>query len=40
MHFTLKKEATKTAVANVLQQARFDDIITSYNRERPHQGLG
>jgi putative transposase len=38
MHLTLKQEATKPAVANVLQQqARFDAFQTCYNRERPHQ---
>ena len=41
MHLTLKKEATKPAAANVLQQqARFDAFIERYNRERPHQALG
>src|SRR5688572_24323895 len=41
MHLTLKREATKPAAANVLQQqARFDDFITRYNRDRPHQALG
>jgi putative transposase len=41
MHLTFKKEATKPAGANVLQkQARFDDFIAQYNRERPHQALG
>jgi putative transposase len=41
MHLTLKKEATKPAAANVLQQqARFDAFVDQYNRERPHQGLG
>jgi putative transposase len=41
MHLTLKKEATKPAAANVLQQqARFDTFIERYNRERPHQALG
>src|SRR5213593_57675 len=40
MHLTLKKEATKPAAANVLQQqARFDTFIEQYNRERPHQAL-
>ena len=40
MHLTLKKEATKPAAANVLQQqARFDAFVDQYNRERPHQGL-
>ena len=41
MHLTLKKDATKPAAANVLQQqARFDAFIDQYNRERPHQALG
>ena len=41
MHLTLKKEATKPAAANVLQQqARFDAFIECYNQERPHQALG
>jgi putative transposase len=40
MHLTLKKEATKPAAANVLQQqARFDTWMTQYNRDRPHQAL-
>ena len=40
MHLTLKKEATKPAVANVLQQqARFDAFVDQYNHERPHQAL-
>jgi putative transposase len=41
MHLTLKREATKPASANVLQQqARFDAFIDQYNAERPHQALG
>lgn len=41
MHLTLKTEATKPAAANVLQQqARFDEFVDRYNRERPHQALG
>jgi len=41
MHLTLKKEATKPAAANVLQQqARFDTFLTGYNQDRPHQALG
>ncbi len=41
MHLTLKREATKPAGANVLQQqARFDTFVERYNRERPHQALG
>ena len=41
MHLTLKKEATKPAAPNVLQQqAKFDDFIDCYNQERPHQALG
>src|SRR5215468_6995540 len=40
MHLTLKKEATKPAAANILQQqARFDAFVDQYNRERPHQAL-
>jgi putative transposase len=40
MHLTLKKEATKPAAANVLQQqARFDTFIDQFNQERPHQAL-
>jgi putative transposase len=40
MHLTLKTEATRPAAANVLQQqARFDDFLERYNRERPHQAL-
>jgi|TARA_Y100000310_G_scaffold267024_1_gene278792 putative transposase len=41
MHLTLKKEATKPASFNFLQQQeRFDDFIEVYNNERPHQALG
>jgi putative transposase len=40
MHLTLKKEATKPAAANVLQQqARFDAFVDRYNQDRPHQAL-
>jgi putative transposase len=40
MHLTLKKEATKPAAKNFLQQqARFDTFIEHYNHERPHQAL-
>ena len=41
MHLTLKKDATKPAAVNVLQQqARFDTFIEQYNHDRPHQALG
>ena len=41
MHLTLKKEATKPASYNFLQQQeRFDRFIEVYNNERPHQALG
>ena len=41
MHLTLKRDATKPAAANVLQQqARFDDFVTRFNTDRPHQALG
>ena len=40
MHRTLKKEATKPAGLNLLQQQeKFDKFITEYNTERPHQSL-
>jgi putative transposase len=40
MHPTLKKEATKPAAQNFLQQqTKFDDFLDGYNRERPHQAL-
>ena len=41
MHLTLKKEATKPASFNFLQQqGRFDAFQEVYNNERPHQALG
>ena len=41
MHLTLKKEATKPAAENFLQQQeRFDRFIGEFNFERPHQALG
>ena len=40
MHLTLKKEATKPAGANFLQQqARFDAFTDEFNTERPHEAL-
>jgi putative transposase len=40
MHLTLKKESTKSAAANFLQQqARFDKFIEVFNNERPHEAL-
>ncbi len=40
MHLTLKKEATKPAAKNFLQQqAKFDEFIECYNHERPHQAI-
>src|SRR5262245_25938143 len=40
MHLTLKKEATKPAANNFLQQqARFDQFTTIFNEQRPHQAL-
>ena len=40
MHLTLKKETTKPAGANILQQqARFDDFISEFNDERPHEAI-
>jgi putative transposase len=41
MHLTLKKEATKPASFNFLQQQnRFDQFIEVYNSQRPHQAIG
>jgi putative transposase len=41
MHLTLKKEATRPAAQNFLQQqAKFDRFLECFNRERPHQALG
>src|SRR6202020_2931368 len=40
MHLTLKKEATKPAAANFLQQqARFDKFMEIFNQQRPHEAL-
>jgi putative transposase len=40
MHLTLKKEATKPAGKNLLQQqARFDTFVDEFNQVRPHQAL-
>lgn len=40
MHLTLKKETTKPAGANILQQqARFDAFVAEFNTERPHEAL-
>jgi transposase InsO family protein len=40
MHLTLKKEATRPAGANLLQQqAKFDVFVEEFNNERPHEAL-
>src|SRR6185437_12864868 len=40
MHLTLKQEATKPAAKNFLQQqARFDEFLSTFNEQRPHQAL-
>ena len=40
MHLTLKKEATRPAGANILQQqAKFDTFQEEFNQERPHEAL-
>lgn len=40
MHLTLKKQATRPAGTNTLQQqARFDAFVSEFNTERPHQAL-
>jgi len=41
MHLTLKREATRPAGANLLQQqAKFDVFLEEFNHERPHEALG
>jgi putative transposase len=41
MHLTLKKETTKPAGSNFLQQrAKFDDFIEIFHNQRPHEALG
>jgi transposase InsO family protein len=41
MHLTLKKETTRPARANFLQQqAEFDRWVKEFNEERPHEALG
>lgn len=40
MHRTLKRETTRPAHANLLQQQeRFDAFLEEYNQRRPHQAL-
>jgi transposase InsO family protein len=40
MHLTLKKEATRPAGTNILQQqAKFDNFLEEFNNERPHEAL-
>jgi putative transposase len=40
MHLTLKKEATRPAAKNFLQQqGKFDQFIDYFNHQRPHQAL-
>ena len=40
MHLTLKKEATRPPGMNSLQQqTRFDDFVSEFNTERPHEAL-
>jgi len=40
MHLTLKKETTRPPGMNSLQQqARFDDFLSEFNSERPHEAL-
>lgn len=41
MHLTLKRETTRPAATNLLQQQeRFDRFVEVYNTERPHEALG
>jgi Integrase core domain len=40
MHLTLKKETVRPPGSNSLQQqAKFDDFVHEFNRERPHEAL-
>jgi len=40
MHLTLKKETTRPPAMNTLQQqARFDEFVSEFNTERPHEAL-
>jgi hypothetical protein len=40
MHLTLKKEATRPAGDNILQQqTKFDTFLEEFNKERPHAAL-
>ncbi len=40
MHLTLKKETTRPPGMNTLQQqARFDEFVSEFNTERPHEAL-
>ena len=40
MHLTLKTEACRPAAMNSLsQQARFDEFVSEFNNERPHEAL-
>lgn len=40
MHRTLKHETARPPGANLLQQqARFDDFVSEFNEERPHEAL-
>ena len=40
MHLTLKKETTKPAGQNFLQQQeKFDYFVEEFNMERPHEAL-
>ena len=40
MHLTLKTETTRPPAANILrQQARFDDFVSEFNGEPPHEAL-
>jgi transposase InsO family protein len=41
MHRTLKAETTRPPGMNALQQqARFDDFVSEFNEERPHEAIG
>jgi transposase InsO family protein len=41
MHRTLKQETARPPGLNALQQqGRFDQFVSEFNKERPHEALG
>jgi len=40
MHLILKKEARPPGMNSLQQPTRFDDFVSEFNSERPHEALG